>query len=571
MNRLVRLLVLGSALVAVARISFAADPGGPVKVRSDRFFPLLMPSGTVWGVSVQALAEGRMAVCAVESSDGGATWSDRRTLVELPKVTPPTTAWSDGVPLIDKDQTFHYFVLRWDQSNKQASRPTLALWHLKAAPPYDTWTEPKLLFDGYIGALLSAVHTKSGTILSPFAYMTDRSYSQPAEGLMSYVYRGEHTSTAVYSTDGGETFDLSPTPVNVPASIIIGNENGAVEPVCLTLADGRTWMLVRTQRGRMWESFSDDGISWGEPRPSRFIASDSPAGLARLKDGRILAVWNCCQRYPYAHGGRQVLHAAISDDEGQTWHGFREVVRDPRRLEPALPIRGDYGTAYPIVASTSEGTVVFATGQGQSTGVYTLDPAWLTETDQTEDFSSGLERWSAYGTKGVELVSHPDRNEAKALEIKRVSGDLPAAAVWNFPNGRRGGVRMRFRLAADSGPVAIALTDHFSSPFDPEAESQALFACSVAPEETLASGSRLAADKWHELELAWDVRNRTCKASIDGASWKEMPQSRLLTEGVNYLRLHSLAGQPTAGGMLVESVSCHVELVGGGIAPADLR
>ncbi|MEX2285619.1 MAG: sialidase family protein, partial [Planctomycetaceae bacterium] len=238
-------VVVAAVLVGVSSGALAAeDDGGPVKVRSERFYPVLMPSGTLWGVSVQALAEGRLAVCAVESSDGGRTWGERRTLVELPRVTPPTTSWGDGVPLVDRNGVLHYFVLRWDQTDKKAPFPKLALWHLKSPAPYEKWTEPKLWFDGYIGALLSAVEMPNGTLVSPFAYMTDRHYSKPAEGLIGYIYMGEHTTTAVYSTDGGDTFQKSPTPVNLRASIIIGNENGAIEPVCLPLKDGRAWMLI---------------------------------------------------------------------------------------------------------------------------------------------------------------------------------------------------------------------------------------------------------------------------------------------------------------------------------------
>jgi len=335
MKRSAPLLLLAGCVAALySSAAPAGETSGPVKVRPERFYPVRMPGGSVWGVSIQALAEGRLAVTAIESNDGGQSWGERRTLVELPKVSPPTTVWGDGVPLIDAKKTFHYFVLRWDQSGKSASRPKLALWHLKSDPPYDTWTEPKLWFDGYIGALLSAIEMPNGTLVAPFAYMTDRHYSQPAPGLMGYVYMGEHTTTAVYSTDGGGSFQTSPTPVNIPATIIIGNENGAIEPVCLTRKDGRAWMLIRTQRGRLWESFSNDGISWTPAQPSRFLSSDSPASLTRLSDGRIVVIWNCCLRYPYAHGGRQVLHAAITSDDGGTWHGFREVVRDPRRLDP---------------------------------------------------------------------------------------------------------------------------------------------------------------------------------------------------------------------------------------------
>ena len=539
---------------------------GVERVQPARFYPILMPGGKLWGTSLQALSEGHLALCAVESSDNGQTWGERRVLVELPEISTPTTNWGDAVPLVEKSGRLHAFLLRWDASDTKAPFPKLALWHLQAAPPYDQWTEPTMLFDGYIGALLSAVQMSGGTIVAPFAYMTDRNYGQSLPGLMSYVYMGEHTTTTVFSRDGGATFQQSPTPIDLPASILLGKENGAIEPVCLELRDGRLWMLIRTQLGRLWESVSVDGASWSPPRPSRFFSSDSPAGLTRLTDGRIVVLWNNCQRYPYAHGGRQVVHAAISHDDGRTWHGFREVLRDPKRLEPAHPIRGDYGSAYPIGAATPDGKLLFATGQGATSGVYKLDPEWLLAREAADDFSQGLEAWSAFGTKGVELIAHPARSDTHVLRIVRSDAEFPAGAVWNFPNGRKGTVKIHFQFVPGRGGTSVTLTDHFSSPFDRQADLNGLFSLSLLADRMPADADAGAAadgapvECWHELELTWDFATRQCLASLDGKRWRELPQLRLASEGVNYLRFRAESDAPVAGGILVESVSADIDL-----------
>ncbi len=456
--------------------------------------------------------------------------------------------------LVDRQTgALHAFLLKWDQTDKKAPFPKLGLWHLQAPPPFDRWTEPRQIFDGYIGALLSAVQLADGTLVVPFAYMTTRSYSQPASGLMAWTFMGQHTSTSVYSRDHGASFHRA-NDVNVPAAIIIGGENGAIEPVCLPLADGRVWMLIRTQLGRHWESFSRDGATWSEAAPSRFLASDSPASLSRLSDGRIVAIWNCCQRYPYAFGGRQVLHAAISADEGLTWNGFREVFRDPHRLEPAFPIRGDYGSGYPIAAPTRDGKLLFAAGQGATSGTFLLDPAWLTQAGQSDDFSGGLENWSAYGTQGVELVPHPDRPRSRALKIERTGAELPAGAVWNFPNARAGAVRIRFQVLRGPAAAAITLTDHFSSPFDREARHNGLFTVAIAAGNPLPGGGTMEPGSWHVLELDWDFGLHACRVSIDGKLCRQVPQQRLASEGVNYLRLAISSSKPEPGGLLLESV-----------------
>src|SRR5262249_32104977 len=157
--------------------------------------------------------------------------------------------------------------------------------------------------------------------------------------------------------DGGATWSQSPAELKVPTPNLYAY--GGVEPVVLQLKDGRVWMLIRTQMGRFYESFSPDGIAWSPPRATALGSSDSPAGLIRLKDGRILLFSNDCRRFPYAIGGRQVLHAAISRDEGRTWRGWREVLRDPHADQPPPPT-GDHGAAYPYPTLTRDGRVLFS-------------------------------------------------------------------------------------------------------------------------------------------------------------------------------------------------------------------
>src|SRR5262249_35807286 len=161
--------------------------------------------------------------------------------------------------------------------------------------------------------------------------------------------------------------------------------------------DGRVWMLIRDRCGRLYESYSRDGVAWSEPRQSRFVSSDSPASTLRLTDGRILLFWCCNQRWDnprsYAMRGREVLHAAISTDEGKTWQGFREVLVEP--VPPAT--RGDRGCAYPSAAQNKESKVVLASGQGEGRkAVVLFDPDWLMQTSAADDFSRGLEQWTLY-------------------------------------------------------------------------------------------------------------------------------------------------------------------------------
>jgi len=146
------------------------------------------------------------------------------------------------------------------------------------------------------------------------------------------------------------------------------------------------------------------------------------------------------------------------------------------------------------------------------------------------------------------------------LRVERVDNEFPAGAVWNFPNGRKGTVRIRFQLLPGAAATAITLTDHFSSPFDDEAEWNGLFTARLKPGDGPAD-ALLREGTWHDLELSWDAQQRTCAVSLDGRPWKELPQLRILTEGANYLRFRTLANGATPGGIRIESVAARVELV----------
>jgi hypothetical protein len=280
-------------------------------------------------------------------------------------------------------------------------------------------------------------------------------------------------------------------------------------------------------------------------------------GLVRLDDGRIVMLWNGCQRYPYALGGRHVLHAGISEDEGKTWRGYREVVRDPKRDEPPPP-GGDHGTAYPFPALGRDGQVLFTTGQGEGRVlVMRLDPAWLYETTHSDNFSNGLDEWSVFGTRGVGLVAHPSSDSRKVLSIKKTASRWPAAAVWNFPNGREGTMKLRFLRRADFEGARIMLSDHYSTPFDDQDRYFSLFNFEIPAGGRISSSHTLGPDRWYDIEIAWNVTGREARVLVDGELAVTLPL-RKESHGASYLRLRATSetsGEPAGDeGFLIESV-----------------
>jgi hypothetical protein len=266
---------------------------------------------------------------------------------------------------------------------------------------------------------------------------------------------------------------------------------------------------------------------------------------------------NACLRYPYAYGARYVLHGAVSRDEGRTWQGFREIARDPHRDEPPI-FQSDYGVSYAFPTLTADGQVLFSAWveQGNIRRFRLVDPAWLLETHQQSDFSQGLEEWSIFGSRGVEVQPDPEQNETKVLALRKAEPDWPAGAVWNFPVGSQGRLRFQMKLRSDFGGAVLGLTDHFSVPWDLEDTFYNVFNLFIAPSGELIPGVKLAPDRWYDMEFNWDTNGRKCSVLLDGKPAGTIEDNRR-SSGLNYLRLRSTSEQ-TDGGLVIRRVSADV-------------
>jgi hypothetical protein len=185
-----------------------------------------------------------------------------------------------------------------------------------------------------------------------------------------------------------------------------------------------------------------------------------------------------------------------------------------------------------------------------------FNPEWLNETSRKLDLSSKTKGWSDFGTKGVELVPHPDKPANRVLQIRKPEADWPSAAVWNFPNGKNGHLTIRLKLNSDFAGARIGLTDHFSVPFDPEDEYHNLFNLRIRPDGKFGQGAMSLAE-WHTLDLDWNCEKQECRVSVDGHLVEVLPMQRP-TAGVNYIRFRSTADSTDPAGLLIESIDASV-------------
>jgi hypothetical protein len=477
------------------------------------------------------------------STDNGKTWGDDRLEFKL-----PGTAYYANQVLVDSEGELHAAFHILGKGDKGYNGRHYDVWHAKTSGGRKSWGEPKRIFEGYVGSMRGFAQLQSGRLLIPASVAVPQRQKKVEDGKPDY---GWNDVAVFYSDDKGDTWKEAPKRLSILQDNTRGRTRyGAVEPHVAQLADGRAWMLIRTKNGFLYESYSPDGIAWSEATPSKFISSDSPATTARLKDGRLALFLNVSQRWDdpmsYAIGGREVLHAAISGDEGRTWQGFREVLYDFRGAG-----KGDRGTAYPSAVQTADGTIALVSGQGEGRkSILLVDPKWLSDTSALSTFAPGeWPQWTTHEGRGAEVVDHPDKAGAKCLAIRKTEAKAVAGAAWNFPMAPAGKLTLRIKPKAGFGGAVVSLTDHYAVTGDTRADDNGVYSIRL-------DDSTLAPDQWHDVAFEWKP-GADATVTIDGRPAAPIKPGRVPAFGLNYVRVRSAAEGAEDGGFLIESATAN--------------
>jgi hypothetical protein len=472
------------------------------------------------------------SVSMIRSTDSGFVWSDPVKLFSLPvdELSGLPGKAHYAVLAMEDDEGRMQVVFHVAGKGPGGYRGRLyEVYHTRQSADGLSWSAPQRVIPGYVGSIRTFQQMKNGRIILSAGKAAPERDAVPAFG-PDY---GWNDVVTFLSDDRGANWVQSPDILNFPLDAEFPTRYGAIEPAVVELADGRLWMLIRDRGGRFMESFSQGGEHWSKPEKSRFITSDSPATFLRLKDGRIILFFNACQNWSnsksYARGGREVLHAAISSDNGVSWSGFREVLNE---TEISGTARGDKGTAYGTAAETRAGHVVLFSGQGEGKRFIVLfHPAWLLEDSLHDDLTAGPVFWTQYGGKGLRVEAAVDTGTAAVLLPLRPNEQ--SGAEWNFPALTEGKMKMQMLIPPDASAVSISLTDHFSRADDYKAAEHAVFHFPLLDRPGLVYG------EWVDVELQWDVENSRIR--IGDFPSESIPKGRVVEHGLNYLRVEAFS------------------------------
>ncbi len=189
-----------------------------------------------------------------------------------------------------------------------------------------SWQGPRRLPDGLLGPIKNKpVQLPDGSILSPSSIEEYRRITpkQVADLWVSHLE---------LSKDNGATWSkIGPLPDPLGANTI--------QPTILVHPAGQLQLLLRSQAGKIYQSWSGDSLqNWTPLTPTDLPNPDAGIDAVTLRDGRFLLVYNHTEQHRYR------LNVAVSKD-GKQWDAALELENE----------KGEF--SYPAVIQSADGLV----------------------------------------------------------------------------------------------------------------------------------------------------------------------------------------------------------------------
>ncbi len=178
----------------------------------------------------------------------------------------------------------------------------------------------------------------NGDLIFPSSRLDFKLVKNEKTGEMKAVH-GEGVAVVYLSKDDGLTWQKT-TEIEMPfENFKKGRDAGLLEPGIIELANGSIYIHFRCAVGRQLESYSyDGGYTFTKPVPSRFTSPTSPMSTYKLKNGKIVVVYNPIPLYPgrveggenYKTGGRTPYVLEVADENLGFINPVREIENDEK-------------------------------------------------------------------------------------------------------------------------------------------------------------------------------------------------------------------------------------------------
>jgi len=441
--------------------------------------------------------------------------------------------------------------------------------------------------EGGIDGIWSLVKDKDGKLARPGGILRNPIWVNDNKRILIPGHGGGCYTW--YSDDQGVTWSRSnvvKSPHHKPGGVHKGTRwnHGMVEATLIELKNKQIWMVARTAQDQHYESFSKDfGKTWSEAKPSRFWGTITMPTFHRMEDGRILFLWSNTTALPEiasatgrgedAFTNRDTIHAAISEDEGKTWIGFRELILDEHRNN------GDYGTRsgsqdrgkhQAEIVQLDKNRVLYSCGQHKiHRRLMIMDVRWLYEKERSSDIAKDwtthqfIQKKVGHCAYNRTIGSEVKDGALRLLRLEDETLDNPnQGATWNFPTGDTGKVTAKVRLEKGGSGLQIALCDRWFSASDATVDQFANYVLKIDADGKVNGKQILTPGKTHEIAIIWKGVAAKGDASliVDGKKTNIKVSCNLATPiGVSYVHFYNPATDTDLKGASVLSTHAQVK------------
>ena len=392
-----------------------------------------------------------------------------------------------------------------------------------------------------------------------------------------------------YSDDYGKTWTRVKMPslpefeVVYPHKGLRWSKASGAEPYAIEISEDKMMMIIRSPHDSFYLSYSyDRGESWTEPEPSDFYGTNTTAQLLTLSDGRIMCFWNNTRPLAEpnhdltlppvresvkigasedAFTNRDAAHAAISEDGGKTFIGYREILLNPIRNNTDFRYVGGIASSNDKSVHQFQafelpyGKILVSVGQHQSSRrLLIFDIEWLYETEASEDFiqnalscitthtyvksvsdcqiarvGNGHCAWNR--APSAYLMPDPDGGYGEALSIskhhdERLINDI-GGTTWNFPTSKRGIVSIEIKIVEKE--ARFILSDRWYNTCDPHAAIQSHFSFELDKD--------VIGDGFATVDIYYNTEKGFADVSSNGTHLLTLKMTNPCPVGISYLVL----------------------------------